>query len=435
VELLLTLAYTAIFVFLIGKLKFFDLDGISLNTIKIAYLLKIAAGISVGLIYTYYYTDRLTADTFKFFDDSKILFDAVYSQPFDFLRMVSGIGAGAAELQPYYDKMTNWYDTFSPYNDNRTLIRLNAFLRIFSLGNYYVHVVFVCFLSLTGIIAVVKVFSREFPLKSLEIFAVFLLLPSVLFWGSGLLKDSLVIFSLGLVLYWFDKFLYSGQVKINQLVLLILSLFLLLISKFHVFVLILPLLTAWWICAKTGYKPYWVFISSTISFFMLIVLISFLAPNWNMAARLAQKQQAFFNLATETTAGSFISIPVLEPNFISFILNAPAGFLFCLTRPFITDGGSVLILISAIENLLILLFCVYALFKFRFKLIQNKIMPWLCIFYTITFFVLIGVVTPVLGAIVRYKAQALPFLVVFFLIASNTTFHKNVIKLFSKNNS
>jgi len=183
VELLLTLAYTAIFVFLIGKLKFFDLDGISLNTIKIAYLLKIAAGISVGLIYTYYYTDRLTADTFKFFDDSKILFDAVYSQPFDFLRMVSGIGAGAAELQPYYDKMTNWYDTFSPYNDNRTLIRLNAFLRIFSLGNYYVHVVFVCFLSLTGIIAVVKVFSREFPLKSLEIFAVFLLLPSLLFLG------------------------------------------------------------------------------------------------------------------------------------------------------------------------------------------------------------------------------------------------------------
>lgn len=434
-ELLLTLAYTAIFVFLIGKLKFFEVNGISHATIKIALLLKIAAGVSVGLVYTYYYTDRLTADTFKFFDDSKILFDAIYTQPFDFLRMVSGIGAGAADLQPYYDRMTNWYDTFSPYNDNRTLIRLNAFLRIFSLGYYYVHVVFVCFLSLTGILAVVKVFNREYPQKSLEVFAVFLVLPSVLFWGSGLLKDSLVIFSMGLVLFWFDKFLNSDHFKINHIVMLLVSIFLLMITKFHVFVLILPLLSAWWVCVKTGFKPYLVFISTTLAFFMLIVVISYIVPEWNMAARLAQKQQAFFNLASETTAGSYIPIPVLEPNFMSFIMNAPAGFLFCLTRPFITDGGSILILISAIENLLIMLFCVYALYKFKFICIKDKILPWMSIFYTITFFVLIGAVTPVLGAMVRYKAQALPFLVLFFLIASNTSFPQNVIKLFSKNNS
>lgn len=434
-ELLLTLAYSAFFIFLIGKLKFFVLDGISLNTIKIAYILKIAAGVSVGLIYTYYYTDRLTADTFKFFDDSKILFDSLQMKPFDFLRMVSGIGAGSAELQPYYDKMTNWYDTFSPYNDNRTLIRLNAFLRIFSFGYYYVHVVFVCFLSLSGIIAVVKVFSREYPQKSFEIFAVFLLLPSVLFWGSGLLKDSLVVFSMGLVLYWFDQLLNSGQLKINQITMLIFSMFLLMITKFHVFVLILPLLTAWWVCVTTGFKPYLVFCSATLSFFILIVAISFLFPEWNMAVRLAQKQEAFFNLASVTTAGSFIAIPKLEPDFISFILNAPAGFIFCLTRPFITDGGSVLIMVSAIENMVILLFCGYALFKLKFIEIKDKVLPWFSIFYTITFFVLIGSVTPVLGAIVRYKAQALPFLVVFFIIASNTSLPKKLVNLFTKSNS
>ncbi|MBL0343172.1 MAG: hypothetical protein IPP71_21265 [Bacteroidetes bacterium] len=144
-ELILSFAYVALFVFLIGKLKFYHIDGITTRTLQAGYIIKLIAGVGVGLLYTYYYTDRLTADTFKFFDDSKILFDTIYSKPFDFLRMLTGLNAGATELQPYYDKMTNWYDTFSPYNDNRTMIRLNAFLRFFSLGHYYVHVVFVCF--------------------------------------------------------------------------------------------------------------------------------------------------------------------------------------------------------------------------------------------------------------------------------------------------
>ena len=46
---------------------------------RAGYLIKLAAGVAVGLIYTFYYTDRLTADTFRLFDDSKIVFDAFFS--------------------------------------------------------------------------------------------------------------------------------------------------------------------------------------------------------------------------------------------------------------------------------------------------------------------------------------------------------------------
>ncbi|HMT30701.1 MAG TPA: hypothetical protein PKD91_15615 [Bacteroidia bacterium] len=305
-ELFLSIAYVALFVFLIGKMKFFNVNQISKSNLKAGYLVKVLAGVSVGLIYTYYYTDRQTADTFKFFDDSKILFDSIYNSPFDFIRMLTGIGAGATELQPYYDKMTNWYDTFSPYNDNRTMIRLNALLRFFSLGHYYVHVVFVCFLSLTGIVAIVKVFAREFPEKVLEIFLVFLLLPSVLFWGSGLLKDSLVFFALGMVMYFFDRYLYESSNRNIHLFLTFVSLFLLMISKFHVFVLLIPLIVAWWVAVRYKLKPFLSFFASSFIFLGILILLSYLNPAMNLAAILAQKQAAFFNLADETAAGSAI---------------------------------------------------------------------------------------------------------------------------------
>ncbi len=427
-ELILSIAYTAFFIFLIGKLKFFRFDGISTFTIKAGFIIKIIAGIAVGLIYTYYYTNRLTADTFKFFDDSKILFDSVYTKPFDFFRMVTGIGAGASELQPYYDKMTNWYDTFSPYNDNRTMIRFNALVRFLSMGHYYVHVIFVCFLSLTGMVAIVKVFKREFPDLVLQFFFTFILLPSVLFWGSGLLKDALVFFAIGFVLYSFDKLINEKNRLLQNLILLVCFLFLLMISKFHVFILLLPLLTAWWLSSKTKLSPLISFMVCHLFFILIIFLLPLINDSYNLAVMLSHKQAAFYGLASSAGAGSIISIPILEPTILSILKNAPQAFITCFTRPFLTDGGSFLIKISALENILILVMGIIALIKIKIVTLKDKILPMLCLFYAATFFTLIGLVTPVMGAIVRYKAQALPFLVILFLIVLNVQLKGKLIE-------
>ncbi len=385
----------------------------------------------MGLIYTFYYTDRLTADTFKFFDDSKILFDAIYTHPTDYLRMLTGIGSNSHHLQPYYDTMTNWYDTFSPFNDNRTMIRLNAFLRLFSMGYYYVHVTVVCFLSYIGIVALVKVFSREFPDNALEIFLTFLLLPSVLFWGSGLLKDSLVFFTFGLMVLAFDRVIYV-KASTGAITYFLFTLFLLMITKFQVFLISLPLLTAWVITYKTKIKAFYSFTVISVLFFVLVYRVSKMISELDLVTLLVQKQEAFFKLAIASDAGSLISIPVLKPEFLNLLLNAPVGFFTSLTRPFITDTGAILNTISAVENIVILVLGIYCIIKFNSKNISGKILPVFCLFYTLYSFTLIGMITPVLGAIVRYKAQALPFLVILFLIIAHPLIKKQLNRILPK---
>jgi len=405
-------------------MNFFKIPGIPVRLLQSGFIIKLFAGIAVGLIYTFYYTDRLTADTFKFFDDSAILHASIYSSPLDYFRMLTGIGANSPDLQHYYDSMTNWYDTFSPFNDNRTMIRLNAFLRLFSMGFYYVHVVCVCFLSYIGIVAMVKVFKREYQDLTLEIFLVFLLLPSVLFWASGLLKDALVFFSFGLVLLFFDRMLHETRFKIGHLIFFMIAMFLLMMTKFQVFLISLPLLTAWLMTAKYKLNALFTFTGITILFILIIVLVSNLMPSLDVIYLLVQKQRAFYELARISDAGSTISIPMLEPNIFSLIVNAPIGFITCLFRPFITDSGAMLNTISAIENSLILLFGIWCFFKFNKHQFKNKILPVFCLSYTIYSFTLIGMITPVLGAIVRYKAQALPFMVVLFMIMANPSLKK-----------
>jgi hypothetical protein len=412
-------------------MNFFRLEEIPVKFIQAGFLVKVFAGILVGLVYTFYYTDRLTADTFKFFDDSAVIFNALKTNPNHFFRMITGFGAGLEELKPYYNQMNNWYDIYSPFNDNRTMIRFNAVVRFFSMGFYNVHVVFICFLSLTGIVAIIKVFRKEYSRLSFEFYMILLLLPSVLFWGSGLLKDALVYFSFGIMLLTFDK-LKCSKFNVANLFSFVGAMLLLLFTKFQVFVLVIPLLIAWWLSKKVRFHPALIFTTVCIIYFgILISPPSILFGGFELTNLLAQKQQAFFVLAQASNAGSAITIPAIKPEPWSILLHAPLGFFNALTRPFLTDVGPILTIISSVENTLILLFGVYSILKFRKANIIGKVIPWFCLFYTVIYFTLIGLITPILGAMVRYKAQALPFLVIMFVIISSdekTGFIKKLIQ-------
>src|SRR5947209_3714591 len=127
-EALLCIFYSSVFLWLIFKLKFFEADGVARVAFAIIFLLKISCGIALWAVYTYLYTDRRTADIFKFFDDSKFIYDAFFTAPLDYVKMIFGMGSGTPHFDIYYMQMNHWHREFETgfYNEYRTLIRLNA---------------------------------------------------------------------------------------------------------------------------------------------------------------------------------------------------------------------------------------------------------------------------------------------------------------------
>lgn len=91
IETALIIFYTILFIIIIKKLRFFDLPNIEKNALSLVFIFKIISGITLWAIYTFYYTDRATADIFKYFDDSKIMYDAAFNKPLDFFKMITGI--------------------------------------------------------------------------------------------------------------------------------------------------------------------------------------------------------------------------------------------------------------------------------------------------------------------------------------------------------
>ena len=80
-ELALTLATIFFAIYLIGKWKIFQIEGISISVFKGLFIIKIIAALALYVIYTQYYKDREYADIFRYYDDSEVIYNTLFSTP------------------------------------------------------------------------------------------------------------------------------------------------------------------------------------------------------------------------------------------------------------------------------------------------------------------------------------------------------------------
>ena len=344
------------------------------------------------------------------------MFDALFTNPIDYFKMLFGFANDNAHFDIYYKTMNNWYRVYESniYNDSHTIIRFNAFVRIFSFGYYHVHTVFMCFISLTGLTALYKFFLPILSNKKKELFFCIFLLPSVIFWGSGVLKEGLLFFGMGFFLLYLNR-IFNKEFSVKAMIWIGISIIVLIFTKTYVLMTLLILIIPFFWIQKSGPKWSWL---KYLSVIIIILGIGFNAhyilPDYNIVKMLAQKQHDFINLANSVSSGSLISVTELKPDFFSLLKNIPEAIFNTLFRPHLLDSKSPFILMAAFENVLILFIgLISIIFISRKKINFNYF--YLCLFFVLFTFILTGLITPVLGAIVRYKVPALPFLAVLFL--------------------
>ncbi len=487
-EVLLSILYSLVFLGLIFKLKFFATDGISRKAIGLIFLLKVACGLALWYIYTYVYTDRSTADIYKFFDDSKFIYDAFFTAPLDYVKMIYGIGSSSPHFDMYYMQMNHWHREFESgfYNEYQTLIRLNALLCIFSFGYFNVHTVFMCFLSLCGLVGIYKFFVRYLDNKKTELAVIVFLIPSVLFWGSGVLKESLILFVLGMLVYYVgrvEKDIKTTSRYPNAFA-IIFFLVLLFFTRLYLFFIVVPALISYrwvYVNSKSAFVKYLLVFGA---YFLLVLSFGLLFPKYNILERITTKQHQAIKLASggawlmhenklvyidpevtnritrigntgygqintgvpykyiyrehpkdtfsitsssdtvtywifydQAKAKSYIEISKLEPNLVSLIKTTPRAIVNSLFRPFLS-GGSLLIFLPSIENFFIAVFILICIL-YSSKNSTNRNLVYFCFSIAIPLLILVGLTTPVMGALVRYKVPAMPFLLTGFLIILN----------------
>ena len=208
-------------------------------------LIKCVGCFAYYWVYFCYYPAGFNGDSVSTLHDAKIMYDALPNHPTDFIKMVLGLHSDLDTdplYKPYFHHIEKWgrADVSSNFflNDNRTPIRINAIIMLFSFGSYAVHALVMLVFSFVGQFAFYKAFKPYFPKKEMPLALIIFITPSVLFWTSGVLKEPMAIGLLGLFIYAFMKFFIEYQFKLKYILLLLCSSLLFLILKPYILILL-----------------------------------------------------------------------------------------------------------------------------------------------------------------------------------------------------
>ena len=345
------------------------------------------------------------------------MYEALKINPTHYFRLLFGVGLDKPDLAEYIKKMTFWGKEFSHglFNDNQTIIRVNAVFNLFSFGHYHVHTVFMCFISLIGLTALYKAFvpflKQSKPLLLLGTF----LVPSLLFWGSGVLKSGVVLFGLGLLIW--SLFELARKPTAIHLLVFLGSILLLLFIKVYIIIALTPCIISYILLSRYKNWTAWCVYGAIIILGCLLSLsIHKKVPEIDIITKLHFKNYDFINMAEDGNSGSKFYLERLNNNPIEFSRAIPSALANSTFRPFIWESNSAMTMFNSIENIALFLFGILCLILKRKRENINFKLVGLCALFIMLLYLFIGWTTPISGAIVRYKVPAWPLFTTLFLL-------------------
>jgi hypothetical protein len=196
-EYLLFVAWLVILAWLVTKVKFFTRTGLSKPQLIIIFLLKVMAGIFYGWIGLYYGGLAQMQDTWNYHTNSVQEYHLLFNNPSEYFTNLFH--------DPYGGSYSKFFETTDSYwNDlkGNLFIKVLSVINIFSFGqSYYVNVLFYAFITLFGAIAIYRVMVDAFPERKLIILIATFIVPSFLYWTSGIHKEGLIFTGISSIIY------------------------------------------------------------------------------------------------------------------------------------------------------------------------------------------------------------------------------------------
>jgi hypothetical protein len=397
---LLFFVYLLLGCYLVTRIPFIRKAGIGNKTIIALFLAKVLAGLLIGWLSNKY--NPGTSDYWWINADGWLEYQLLRTDPREFFSNI---------FRSSYDHYDGFFNSIGSYwNDlkNNIIIKILAFCNIFTRGNYYVNSLFLNFFAFMGSVALYRVFSHIYIHKKRLLIAGCFLLPSTLYFTSGIHKD-LVVYTMLAFLCYAVYFSVEQHISLKRILIICLTMLGLLLIRNFVLIMIIPPILAFIICMKKGWKPWLVFSSTYLLMILGISLVSWIYPSLAPLQIIVQKQQDFLNLPV---AASQLPMPVLTADPASFVqhffLAVNHGFL----RPYPWEPAGPFLFPLSIE-LYFYLFLMACAFFFRDRA-NEKSSPfiYLSICFALSLLLINGYIVPNMGSLVRYRSIYWPFLIV-----------------------
>ena len=418
-DILLTPLYLPFVVLLAMWLRTKMADAVTLKYFLPGLFVKIVGAVALGLIYQFYYGG---GDTFNFFHDSTLIWEAFQENPFTGLELILADNQFHQGLYQYTSQMHFYADPYTYH-----VVRMSALLGLFTFHTYTLVAILFALLSFTGMWAMFKVFYSLYPHLHRRIALAVLFMPSVFFWGSGLMKDTITLGALG----WLFHGFYFGAIKRRSLAINGVTAFLciLIIKAIKVYILLCFLPAAFlWIFLEYRARIK----SRTMRVLSLPIVILLAVPlSYQAILKITEENKRYQleNIAntTQVTAkwleqmgtlqsGSVYTLGEFDGTWSGMIAKAPQASLVALYRPFLWEARNPVMLLSALEAAFFLFMTLKVLWIVKFRRMGSTItgqpLVLFSLLFAVTFSFAVGVSSYNFGTLVRYKIPMMPFFLV-----------------------
>lgn len=383
----------------------------------LALTVKIFGAIANGMIHYYYYGG---GDTYRFFHDSLVINTALNESVVKWINLLFGI-PGYYEIDYYrYTSELIFYTDPPSY----PVASIAAFFNLFTFGTYLPTAVFFAFISFSGIWALFRTFAKLYPHLTHQIAIVTLFIPTTVFWGSAVYKDTICIFGLGWLTYGSFRFLVERDFSVKNILLAVMSF--ILVSKVKVYILIafMPALVLWILFNYTQsvkQKAIRSFVKVIVPILIIALSLLFMSTYSKEMGSYSLDNLASSSESMRTTVqyislqeeGSGYTLGEFDPSLQGMLSKFPQAVNVSLFRPYLWESKKVIVLFSAIESLLFLILTLRVLFltglRKTWQAISSIPSVQFSLVFTLIFAFAVGITTYNFGSLSRYKIPCLPF--------------------------
>lgn len=408
--------------------------------------LKLMGGIMLGVIYQYYYT---SGDTINYYLSARTITTALLDDFGDGISLLfadfDNLDYETNQIARKYFARGNpipyWKDAYA-YN----VARIVFFSNLLAYNSYYASSLLLSTFSFIGVWGLYRVFWRRFPQLTTQLGIAFFFVPSVFFWGSGILKDPITLAMLGLMTYAVDRLTRGNFRSLVFFGLLFFSAYLTYSIKPYIMLSYIPFL-AIWVGSEIKERVSDGLLRYTLTpIIIVVVVLSGLAALNTIGvgsgrdsleeildAAVIIKSDLNSSYYYTDEQGSSYNIGEFDASLASQLQLLPFAVTTTFFRPFLWEVRNTVMLLASLEATLLLIFAVAIILRAGlvnfFIVVFRHRFVFFSFGYSIVFAYMVGLTSGNFGNLERYKIPCIPFFIaslfiIDYLVRENRAYHR-----------
>ncbi len=382
---------------------------------------KIIGAVCACFVFALWYRG---GDTIGYYEQAVAISRLLFKNPAEYFDILFG-GCNATNVD-YFDDGTGWMPAgvcVQCYPEV-FLSRLIAPLCLLSFNSFVSMTILLSWIGYSGIWKLYLLFCEKFPEIRRNLAISILFIPSVVFWGSCLLKDTVTIAALGWFTFTFYELFFKRNYKLINFIVIFVSTYLLIAIKPYIFFAILPGSLIWASYHRISIirnklikfivTPLFLFTGAYLGYF-LITSFGGVLGDYSLDKIFYKAVLTQSDLASDHYGGHNFNIGTFDPSISGVLSKADVAITAALFRPFIWEVGNAMMLLSGLENSYILFLTIGLIIRLKvfgfFRFIGSDPLLLFSMLFSIFFAFSVGLTTANFGALVRLKIPCIPFYV------------------------